>query len=273
MPELPEVENVAQALRATLLGHRLTGMRVRFAGILSQSSRQMRRQLLQRRLASVNRHGKYLLLRFVKNHCDDTHLMIHLRMTGQIFVVPDYRPDKHVHLALDFDGLPVYYRDIRKFGRFTLVDDDRCPSALSHVGPDMLTVRFRDWFDRVANRHAPVKAVLLDQGVAAGLGNIYVDEALFRAGIHPLVAPADLERAELKRLLAGAKSVLRLAIRHGGTTFLNFTDFHGKPGNFRRKLRVYGRTGEPCGKCGTTIERLVVGGRSSHFCPTCQPRS
>ncbi|MFH1842957.1 MAG: DNA-formamidopyrimidine glycosylase family protein, partial [bacterium] len=210
MPELPEVENVAQALRAALLDRRLTGMQVRFTGILSQSTRQMRRQLLQRRVAAVNRHGKYLLLRFVKDQHADTFLMIHLRMTGQIFVAPDYRLDKHVHLTLDFDGLPVYYRDIRKFGRFTLVDDDRFPSALTHVGPDMLAVRFRDWLDRVAKRRAPVKTVLLDQGVAAGLGNIYVDEALFRAGIHPLAAPADLDREELKRLLNSARSVLRL---------------------------------------------------------------
>jgi len=112
---------------------------------------------------------------------------------------------------------------------------------------------------------------LLDQGIAAGLGNIYVDEALFRARIHPTTPAADLDNEQLKRLLRSAKSVLRLAMRHGGTTLLNFTNFHGKPGNFRRKLRVYGRTGEPCRDCATALERLVVAGRSSHFCPRCQP--
>ena len=120
-------------------------------------------------------------------------------------------------------------------------------------------------------RRAPIKAVLLDQGVAAGLGNIYVDEALFRAGVHPLAPPSGLDRATLHRVLKAARGVLRLAIDHGGTTFLNFTDFHGQPGNFRRKLRVYGRAGEDCRRCGTLVERMIVGGRSTHWCPRCQP--
>jgi formamidopyrimidine-DNA glycosylase len=271
MPELPEVENVAIALRTNLLGRRLTGLKVRFAGVLEQSPRRTRAALKGKRLETVRRHGKYLLLDF-QGDGGDTHLMIHLRMTGQIFIIPDYQPDKHVHLVLDFEGLPVYYRDIRKFGRFTLVDGNRLPAAITHVGPDMLEVRFPEWYRRIAGRRAPIKAALLDQGVAAGLGNIYVDEALYRARIHPGAAPADLQREELQRVLREAKAVLRLAIRHGGTTFLNFTNFHGKPGNFRRKLRVYQRTGESCDVCGTTIERVVIAGRSSHYCPVCQPK-
>jgi formamidopyrimidine-DNA glycosylase len=197
--------------------------------------------------------------------------MIHLRMTGQLFVRHDYRPDKHVHLVFDFDGLPVFYRDIRKFGRFMLVENGSRPQALSHVGPDFLAVRFHDWHSLVAQRRAPVKSVLLDQGVAAGLGNIYADEALHRARIHPALAPADLSREDLRRLLRAAKGILRQAIRHGGTTYLNFMDFQGRPGNFRGKLRVYGRTGDACLTCGTPIARVVLGGRSSHYCPGCQP--
>jgi formamidopyrimidine-DNA glycosylase len=166
----------------------------------------------------------------------------------------------------------VHYRDIRKFGRFTLVEDGRYPAAIHHVGPDMLAVRFATWYPRIAGRRAPIKALLLDQGIAAGLGNIYVDEALFRAGVHPATPAADLARDELRTILRCGKAVMRLAIRHGGTTYINFTNFHGKPGNFRRKLRVYGRTGEPCRRCGAPLERMVVGGRSSHFCPACQPR-
>lgn len=298
MPELPEVENVALALRHNLLGRRLTGMRVRFAGILSQSSRRTRQALVGKQLERVHRHGKYLLLTFGGDgdggaedyageslaadgsgpalyhyHSPDTHayLMIHLRMTGQIFILDGYRPDKHVHLTLDFDGLPVHYRDIRKFGRFTLVDSGERPSVIDHIGPDMLGVRFPEWHDRLSRRHAPIKSLLLDQGIASGLGNIYVDEALFKVGIHPLTAPRELTRRQLHDLFRAAKSVLRLAIRHGGTTFLNFTNFQGQPGNFRRKLRVYQRTGEPCRRCGSEIERVVVAGRSSHFCPSCQP--
>jgi formamidopyrimidine-DNA glycosylase len=271
MPELPEVENIALALRANLLSRRLTGLKVRFAGVLSQSSRRTRRQLLGKQLTAVNRHGKYLLLAFQADDEDPAHLMIHLRMTGQIFIDPTYRPDKHVHLTLDFEGLPVYYRDIRKFGRFKLLPGGNPLGALSHIGPDMLAVRFPVWHGKVAARRAPLKSVLLDQGIAAGLGNIYADEALHRAGIHPLTVPAVLNREELKRLFLAAKGVLRLAIRHGGTTFLNFANFHGRPGNFRRKLLVYQRTGEPCRNCGAAIARLVIAGRASHFCPRCQP--
>ena len=273
MPELPEVESVARALRRSLTGRRCTGLRVRFGGVLAQSPRRVRRALLGKRLDGVHRHGKYLILNFAGDDAgkdEPAHLMLHLRMTGQVISLPDYRPDRHVHLLFDFEGLPVYYRDIRKFGRFTLVEDGRRPAAIAHVGPDMLEVRFPEWHARVARRRAPLKAVLLDQGVAAGLGNIYADEALFRARVHPEAVPAELDRATLQRVLRSARAVLRLAIRHGGTTFLNFTDFRGRPGNFRRKLRVYQRAGEPCRDCGALLERTVVAGRSTHLCPSCQ---
>jgi formamidopyrimidine-DNA glycosylase len=135
----------------------------------------------------------------------------------------------------------------------------------------MMTVKPGDWLARVRRRGAPFKSVLLDQGVAAGLGNIYADESLFLAGVHPLARPRDLDEAVLREVLRRAKQVLRLAINHGGTTFLDFRNFHGQPGNFRRRLRVYGRSGEPCRDCGTTIERMVIGGRSSSWCPRCQP--
>jgi formamidopyrimidine-DNA glycosylase len=268
MPELPEVESVASALRDHLQGRRCTGVRVRFGGVLEPSAAAVRRAMRGRVLAGVERHGKYLVLGF-----DDpgpTFVMLHLRMTGQVFVLDGYRPDQHVHMILDFEGQPVHYRDVRKFGRWRVVGPDWRQTELPHVGPDMLAVKLRDWLARVEHRKAPIKAVLLDQGVAAGLGNIYVDESLFRAGVHPLARPADLSRETLARVLREARAVLRLAINHGGTTFLDFTDFHGQPGNFRRKLRVYGRTGEACRRCGETIERSIVGGRSTHACPRCQ---
>ena len=280
MPELPEVESVAAALRLNLLGRPVTGLRVRFGGVFAPSARAVRAAILGKTLRAVHRHGKYLILSFAvdpsatdPNTTDLTpaYLMLHLRMTGQVFVLAGYRPDKHVHAVFDFDGLTVHYRDIRKFGRFTLVDDPRRPRAIAHVGPDMLEVRFAPWYRSIAHRRAPIKALLLDQGIAAGLGNIYVDETLFRARIHPAAAPSALTRTELREVLRSAKAVLRLAIRHGGTTFLNFTDFHGQPGNFRCQLRVYGRTAEPCHRCGTPVARLRIAGRSSHYCPNCQP--
>ena len=272
MPELPEVENVARALRQTLNGRRLSGLNVSYPGVLVQSPRRVRSALIGKTLAGVHRHGKYLILDF-RGDSDPSHLMIHLRMTGQIFILEGYLPDQHVHLTFDFEGLPMHYRDIRKFGRLELVNDAVNPSAISHVGPDMLKIRLDDWRRRIAHRGAPIKALLLDQGIAAGLGNIYVDESLFLAGVHPLSRPRDLDPATLAEVLKRARQVLRLAIDHGGTTFMNFTNFHGKPGNFRRKLRVYGRAGQACRDCGATLLSLRVAGRSSVFCPRCQPES
>jgi formamidopyrimidine-DNA glycosylase len=273
VPELPEVENVGRALRDKLTGRRLTGLKVSFAGVLGQSAAATRKALLDKTLRQVHRHGKYLILNFADDgDTSPANLMIHLRMTGQIFILDGFVPDKHVHLTFDFDGLPVHYRDIRKFGRLQLVEDARSPACLDHVGPDMMEVRFARWHSSIAHRQAPIKALLLDQGIAAGLGNIYVDECLFLARVHPLARPCDLSEDTLRLVLRQAKRVLRLSINHGGTTFLNFTDFYGKPGNFRRKLRVYGRAGQPCRDCGAALESIRVAGRSSCFCPECQAR-
>lgn len=263
MPELPEVENVGRALLENLRGRSLTGMKVRFGGVLEPSPRAVRRTLVGARLDDLHRRGKYLILHFTRPGGEPAYLMVHLRMTGQIFILDGYIPDKHVHVVLDFDGLPVHYRDIRKFGRLTLVEDGFEPTAMAHIGPDMLTVRPRDWLARIAPRRAPIKACLLDQGIASGLGNIYVDESLFLARVHPVARPCDLDEAELREVLHRAKQVLRLAIRHGGTTFMNFTNFKGKPGNFRRKLRVYGRAGQPCRDCGAVLEKITVAGRGT----------
>ncbi len=276
MPELPEVENVGRALRDCLRGKRLDGLQVNYGGVLKPSPRQVRSALVGKRLAEVNRHGKYLILDFIGDPNEDrnedhAYLMIHLRMTGQFFILDDYIADQHVHLIFDFEGRPVHYRDVRKFGRLELVEDPIRPAAIAHVGPDMLSVRLPEWRERIGHRKAPIKALLLDQKIAAGLGNIYVDESLFLARVHPLARPCDLTPTQLKEVLKRARQVLRLAINHGGTTFMNFTDFHGRPGNFRRKLRVYGRAGQKCRDCSATLEGVRVGGRSSVFCPHCQP--
>ncbi len=281
MPELPEVESIARALRRDLLGRRCTGLTVRFGGVLEPSPAAVRRSMVGRILGAVERHGKYLVLSFAaapagrrRDHAaagEVSRVMLHLRMTGQVFLLEGYTPDQHVHLTLHFDDLAVHYRDIRKFGRWTAVGADWRTRQLAHLGPDMLAVGAREWTARVETRRAPWKAVLLDQGVAAGLGNIYADEALWRAGVHPLAPPAGSDAATTRRVLREARAVLRLALRHGGTTLLNFTDFAGRPGNFRRRLRVYGRGGLPCPRCGATIAKIIVGGRSTCFCPACQP--
>ncbi|MCB1162006.1 MAG: bifunctional DNA-formamidopyrimidine glycosylase/DNA-(apurinic or apyrimidinic site) lyase [Candidatus Latescibacteria bacterium] len=273
MPELPEVESVARSLREGLLGRRLEAIQARWAGSLRPSPATARRALVGLTLLAVDRHGKYLFLTFGDAPAGPPRrqLMLHLRMTGQLFTDPAYRPDKHLRLRFDFDGRRVYYRDIRKFGGFDLLDGLPGRKAIPHVGPDWLALRFREWAPRLDGRRAPIKGLLLDQGVAAGLGNIYADEALFRAGIHPATPAGALDATARRRLFDACRRVLRLGIRHGGTTFLDFVDFDGRPGNFRRKLRVYGRTGEPCRACGTPLVKTQIAGRGSHFCPRCQP--
>jgi formamidopyrimidine-DNA glycosylase len=270
MPELPEVENVALALRQTLLGKRLDRIDVRYAGALKPSPRAVRRAVIGSLLTGVTRHGKYLFLDFESEKLGPAQLLLHLRMTGQVFVDPEYKPDKHLRLVLDFAGQPVYYRDIRKFGGFQLLAGTPGPEAIPHVGPDMLKITFKEWHRRIHQRRAPAKSMLLNQGIAAGLGNIYADEALFSAGIHPASKPVDLTREQLKSLLRESKRILRLAIRHGGTTFQDFVDFTGRPGNFRNLLQVYGRVGESCPTCNAPVEKIKLGGRSTHFCPRCQ---
>jgi formamidopyrimidine-DNA glycosylase len=273
MPELPEVESVGRALAGALLGLRLDAIRARWAGAMRPSPAAARQALLGKRLVEVSRHGKYLFLDFASRRgARPTHqLMLHLRMTGQVFTDPDYRPDKHLRLSFDFEGRSVYYRDIRKFGGFDLLQGTPGREAIPHVGPDMLKIRYRDWLPRLARRRTCIKALLLDQGLAAGIGNIYADEALHRAGVHPATQPQLLTEGELRRIFDEARRVLRLGIRHGGTTFLDFRDFNGRPGNFRRKLRVFGRTGEPCPVCSLPVEKTRIAGRGTHFCPVCQP--
>lgn len=271
MPELPEVESVARGLRSLLIGRRLTGLKAHWAGCLEPSPRAVRAAIVGKTLESVHRHGKYLLLSFGGEGAAPAHLMVHLRMTGQFLIDPPDKPDHMVRASLDFDGVPAYFRDQRKFGRLSLVEDGIAPACMAHIGPDMLLVGLSEWRDRFAHRKSPLKAALLDQGIASGIGNIYADEALFRAGLHPLRRPCDLDAEEVRRLHRAIKGVLRLAIKHGGTTFMSFRDFNGRPGNFRRKLRVFQRGGEPCRDCGTTIEKIRVAGRSTHFCPECQP--
>ncbi len=273
MPELPEVESVGRALAKALLGRRLDTIRVRWAGALRPSPRAAREALIGKRLTAVSRHGKYLFLDFSSRRGarPSYQLMLHLRMTGQVFTDPDYRPDKHLRLSFDFDGRPVYYRDMRKFGGFDLLEGAPGRAAIPHVGPDMLEIRYRDWLPRIAGRRAPIKGLLLDQGLAAGIGNIYADEALHRAGIHPSTRPSLLAETDLRRVFDESRRVLRLGIRHGGTTFLDFRDFDGRPGNFRRKLRVFGRQGESCPACSAIVEKTRIAGRGTHFCPVCQP--
>jgi formamidopyrimidine-DNA glycosylase len=225
------------------------------------------------RFDHFGRRGKYLLLGL----SDGSTLVVHLRMTGKLRLMPgDAPPDRHTHvvLALD-DGRSLHYTDARKFGRLWLVDDPAV--VVAKLGPEPLGDEFsaEGLAARLAHRTAPIKALLLDQRIVAGVGNIYADEALFRAGVHPARPAGSLTPDEVARLHAAVRAVLAEGIEHKGSSLgssgvQNYRRPGGEPGGYQEVRRVYDRAGQPCLVCGTPIERMVLAQRSSHYCPICQ---
>lgn len=272
MPELPEVEYVARQLRATLPGRRITAVDVRWErSIQGMTPAQFSAEICGRVVTQVGRRAKYLLLTL-----DDGRLLIiHRRMSGNLLL---WQPDapEPLYLRVSFtldDGRRLVYTDPRKFGRIALAEPEALPSAFAALGPEPLEPEFtpETLQARLAGHGRAIKATLLDQTVVAGLGNIYADESLFRAGIHPLRPAASLTADEVARLHAGIQGALTTGIEHGGTTFGRHRDIYDEAGVNLEHVEVYRRAGQPCLRCGTPIERIVVAQRSTHFCPTCQP--
>ncbi|MBN1954591.1 MAG: bifunctional DNA-formamidopyrimidine glycosylase/DNA-(apurinic or apyrimidinic site) lyase [Anaerolineae bacterium] len=270
MPELPEVETIARGLRG-IAGRRITGAIVYWERTVTRpEAGEFVRRLRGQRIDGVTRRGKWLVFGFASGE----HLLIHLRMSGRLTLEPaGSRPDKHarLHIVLD-DGRQLCFSDPRKFGRAALVDD---PSVvLGDLGPEPLGETFTAaWLaGRLAGRRARIKPLLLDQRFLAGLGNIYTDESLWRARIHPLRHAGTLSEAEVARLRRAIRDVLTEAIAQEGTTLddQGYVGVNGRPGAFGGHIAVYGRAGEPCPRCQAEIVRLVVGGRGTHVCPGCQ---
>jgi formamidopyrimidine-DNA glycosylase len=283
MPELPEVENTMLGLRAALVGKRVAQVWVGAPLIIKGPYRRRWRsfvaELIGRRVESVTRRAKRLILAAEGSLA----LVFQLGMTGK-FLLPD--PEEglaaatptHTRLILSFQGgRELVFVDPRRFGRvWCLRDlDPQAPdtameaAGLTPLGPEALEMD-RKAFVALLRTNRPIKALLLDQSRIAGLGNIYADESLWAACIHPARAGSSLTADEAATLLRQIKVVLRRAIRAGGTTFSDFRNAYGEMGRFRHRLKVYGRRGEPCPRCGTTVERLVVAGRGTHVCPHCQ---
>ena len=271
MPELPEVETLARDLRPLLVGAKFADVEVRWPRTVAlPAAEEFARQLPGHEILDVGRRAKFLLLS-LSGPC---YLLIHLRMSGQVRVEPGTTlPDNHVRLIFHLaDGRQLIFSDTRKFGRVYLLDD---PSiVLGHLGPEPLADDFTvDAFaDLLSRRKGALKPLLLNQRFLAGLGNIYTDEALFVAGLHPLRKADTLSGGEVRRLYAAIRQVLQRAIGNRGTTLADgrYRDAQGQPGHNRESLLVYHRQGEPCLRCGTPIQRIVVAGRGTHFCPTCQ---
>ncbi len=280
MPELPEVETVARDLRPRIVGATFVGARTNWARTLrSQDPVAFADGVAGRSVMAVGRRGKQVVIEL----SGDAALTIHLKMTGQLFVVPgESAEDSYVRVVLELaDGRELRFRDIRKFGRIGLYGRDPLTGELveaaggaavfAAVGPEPLDDAFtvKDFRRRIRRRKGRLKPLLTDQSFVAGVGNIYADEALWRARLHPLRSAPSLRPPDEGRLYRTIRAVLGEAVERRGSSIDDYTAPDGD-GSMQERLDVYQRTGEPCRRCGHPIKRIVVGARSTHFCSWCQ---
>ena len=267
MPELPEVETTVRGLARVLEGRRITRVEARRADLRRSFPKDLGQRLTGARVTGLGRRAKYGLI-----HTDrDDTMIFHLGMSGS-WRINRSELEKHDHLLLETEeGTRLALNDPRRFGSVDLVPTselDEWP-AFAALGPEPLELEPRDLKRRLAGRSAAIKLLLLDQGIVAGLGNIYVCEALYRAGIHPKRAGGSVSLARLERLVVAIREVIDEAIEAGGSTLRDFASPDGELGYFSKTFAVYDREGKPCG-CGGTVKRFVQGGRSTFYCPACQ---
>jgi formamidopyrimidine-DNA glycosylase len=277
MPELPEVETVARGLRRTILGRRIVSVELGKTDFIDDPVA-LEQHLPGRQIEAVERYGKFMLLRLsaaartgqIPTNGDSVpaSLLVHLGMTGQIAPSPAAEPrEKHTHVCLLLDdGRELRYTDARRFGRIAYLTETPLAEELLGFGADPLEVSKEEFASRICGRRARIKALLLDQSVLRGVGNIYADESLWRAKIHP----AQLSKAQAATLRRALQEILQKAIVMRGSSISDFLDAEGEPGDYQRHHRAYGREGKACQRCRSAIRRGIVAGRSSYFCPKCQ---
>jgi formamidopyrimidine-DNA glycosylase len=282
MPELPEVETVARGLRQAILGRRILSVTLGKTDFIDDPTA-LEQHLPGRQIEAVERYGKFMLLRLSAVHGETlvttngdaapASLLVHLGMTGQLAPSPAAQPpQKHTHVCLLLDdGRELRYTDPRRFGRIAYLTKALLAEELIGFGADPLEVSKEEFADRICGRRARIKSLLLDQSVLRGVGNIYADESLWKAKIHPARLGANLTRKEAGTLRRALQDILRKAIALRGSSISDFLDAEGEPGEYQRHHRAYGREGKNCYRCNTPIRRAIVAGRSSYFCPRCQP--
>lgn len=261
MPELPEVETIVRGLAPRLAGARILAAEFRCPRIV----RGQPELIAGKTIAAVRRHGKYIVIDFTDS---GVSLGIHLGMTGKLLL--DHALTKHSHAIITLDSGVLVYDDIRQFGRIEL--SGQFASRLEKLGPDPLSITADAFISRLRSRKTLVKPLLLNQTFLRGMGNIYTDEALHRAGIHPRALAARLTRERAGRLYRAIQEVLLESIQTGGSSVSDYVDSEGRRGSFQMRHRVYGREGKPCPRCATPIRRILVAQRGTHFCPKCQKR-
>jgi formamidopyrimidine-DNA glycosylase len=294
VPELPEVEVTRRELLPQLLGRRIVRVvTTRPSYFFLTAPATLKRRLLGRSAKALTRLGKYLLLELD----DGSRLLLHLGMTGQLFfsgepsvrllsalrgvsLTPEQQlqdrfvPDAHTHLVLGFEdgAAELYFRDVRKFGKVEWLPPGRPSARLDKLGVDTLSARGADLYAAARGRRIPIKTLLLDQEVLAGVGNIYADEALFLAKVHPLRRAQRVKPAECDAIVAALRQVMLRSIETGGSSISDYVRPGGERGSYQDERQVYGRRGEACRVCSTLIVRRVLGQRSTHFCVRCQVR-
>lgn len=292
MPELPEVETVRRDLANHLIGNRFQAIKVINFKNVAPTATFLAKFLKSKKIEDVRRRGKLLIIDLENN---DYHLLFHLKMTGQLIFTNENRiiggghslanqlsieavggtlPNKHTRAYFRFDNNSyLFFNDLRKFGYIKLASQEELVQILrNNYGPEPMDREFNFAYlrDILKNRRRPIKALILDQKLIAGLGNIYADEALFRAGIMPAKNGGTLAKVEIERLLVAIKEVIVKAIKYRGTTFNNYVDGEGKQGNYSAFLQVYGRKGQNCFKCQRKILKIKLAGRGTHYCAYCQ---
>jgi formamidopyrimidine-DNA glycosylase len=283
MPELPEVETVVRGLRLSLPGRTIGEVRFGKTDFVDDPG-EIAERLPGLRISDVARRGKFIFIGLRANgssapgaapaaSASPGHLVIHLGMTGKLTVIHSGEsapPHTHVFFALD-DGRELRYTDIRRFGRMLFLPESRLAEFTRPLGKEPLEISAEEFCQRLGSRRTRIKALLLDQKVLGGVGNIYADESLFRARLHPARIAQNLTKKELLALHGAVRRVLEEAIRSRGSSISDYVDSEGRRGNFQLRHRVYQRDGKPCLRCKAIIRRIIVAGRSSHFCPRCQP--
>jgi len=269
MPELPEIETLVRQLRESVLKKSFEDVRVHRASVIDRTGWALRTAVCGRDIRSVRRAGKYLALELE----DRGLLWFHMGMSGQLILAARLPGAlSHVHLEFLFKGGGLlYYRDPRRFGRvFYQAPAAASPSALRFLGPDPFQVSAGEFAGVYQGRKARIKSLLLDQRLVSGLGNIYADESLFRAGIDPRKRASHIHQERLKALHARVCETLKEAVSRGGSTIGDYRHVNGASGRFQDLHRVYGREKQPCRSCAAGVRRVVISGRSSYFCPVCQ---
>ena len=281
MPELPEVETVARGLRRTIVGRRILSVRLGKTDFIDDPVA-LEQHLPGRQIQAVERYGKFMLLRLspvigaaapvANGDAASAALLVHLGMTGQIAPTPAGQPyEKHTHASFLFDDdRELRYTDARRFGRLAYLSAELLAEELRAFGADPLEISAQEFVKQTRSRSARIKALLLDQSFLRGVGNIYADESLWRAKIHPARLGTSLKKDQASTLWRVLREILEKAILMRGSSISDFLDAEGRPGEYQRHHRVYGREGEGCYRCGALIRRVIVAGRSSYFCPTCQ---